>query len=642
MNGNYIRRIRPFEDELIRKINSSGMAELLFSEFGRSHVAWVESAISEVKSGVRMAFGTFERDGDSDILVASIIAKREAFSEQLNIKNLLIDSKEHSLSHEQEMLLGKLLKYVITFAEYRGFSRIVADLPIHAFEYLKVHLSEGFRIESVRESTTNPGSRYYVVTKQLVRPYIADPFDLVSFSQWLVSDYFQLNANEFKVDVPSVADEEDDGSFTCVSFKIQAGEIARNNPTENIQLRGIVIIDDNENEIDQKSNVLRFKAMLHKFDIRFLISRQSTPEFENECNSQGIRILSMKSLCKLPGTLGLVGSMPGIPDKTCIGGIFVEVGKTYVNQLSQWKGSLVYVLPNGHGGLIPYDESGDQLSTILFACSDKKHGIRLYGIGEINTAETCDLDNAWEKMVDFQKHEQNRSRLGNLQFWTKREFTKFFSNFQVSREFHKRVTLLYINESSLLVARKPIQLKELPIGIEEIQSIERLVSVHQQSSCYVSKSSIEKIRNHLNDQNSSFQKPERTFGGNLFFAILNVLDLTSSSSGSEYCLMQKVRHQMRFGNRAKDEKFDDGTAEVMRPGILLSLQLSSLLPTLDEMMKANLDPSFSMIEKKRYQASLANRASKIIDDALNAGIKDPEMKSLFEDLLAYFENLKRV
>jgi hypothetical protein len=211
----YSRQLLPEEADWIDQehLQTPAAQALLHGYHPEQHPRWVQRAISEIRLGHRLAFGSFlrlgSRYGSRNEFLGSIVVKRGTYTDEIELKNFVISETllrrcGESYFREQgnpaaadsfrsapcTVVLRKarehLLDHVISFCQHRGFRRIECELPAGVTSDISLLLQRDFVIKEFRENRYRVGDLLYVLKRHLLNDYLGDPVDIANLAQWYV------------------------------------------------------------------------------------------------------------------------------------------------------------------------------------------------------------------------------------------------------------------------------------------------------------------------------------------------------------------------------------------------------------------------------------------------------------------------
>ena len=608
-----IRRIRAFEADLLRDINKLAMARQVFGENYLKHQEWLNTAIEDIENGQRVAFGAFEESGKNPgRLLGSVILKRGHFSNHVELKNLLL-SDSVQLKHKRGVLvLRRLLAHAREFCEFRGFRRLTSEVPVSASEYVSFHLTEGFHVESLRNSPYSRDSRIYLLSRDLARPYVGDSLDMVAFAKWALTDLFGFEVHS-KVDT-----YKPNHTLAKLTFVIPTAVPLLPPSGNKVSLSGGCYIDREESEKIVMDIIDKAQA---EESLTILFSENESEKLNEFCKSKKISLFHPKDLAAASGdSLWLNQSLTD-----GVGGLLIETNASVWEELKQWRDPLSYVLPNAHGASL---RAGNFVLFVMQNQIDSRRSeLSVGAIAHVQMAQPSFVNQAWGQL-------QSQPHL-----WTGQEFEHFFSSFHANQG---RVTLLHLDEIRVCDVLMPLH--EV-LSSREFQMVDFLWNSKHLSDCYIGVESAAKIAMMLDSAESGFREPKCTVGGLILKTLLQALDAISSGK-PPLSLVQRVRAQ--YGNpkwKMLDDigkSFSEESPYLDIPGLLHQDTLLTIAQSIRDLTSNKLDLAIDEYERQKANVRISARARKLLGPILKMDLISDEMKDLLVQLDDYFAEVMRM
>jgi hypothetical protein len=363
-----IRRIRKGEIEELVRIQSEATE---FNKFFHHHKEWFEKAINEIRGNNRIAFGAFRTFIDEksqskiDELVCSVIVKKGEYSNELELKNLIFNSKSYerytSYSSKKIRQVGidikkQLIDKVASFCERRGYESLETEIPSIFDDDISILISCGFKVLSIREKY-GEGKYVNVLEKRLGQIYQGDPFDLNKMIEWAAKHYFPFKQNNYRE-----AYFFNDTSLLIsslhfsISPKYTQTQLLSQSEKDLVTIEGEFTIDlFNDNLDTLTKDPTQFFS--RKSDLKYLVSNNESIELIEKCNKNKIKLLSTNLLKRI---LGDDKSSLKIPfNKDDVAGIITLLEPKYLKDFEEFNGEFIYFLLSGLGSSLSYldDES---------------------------------------------------------------------------------------------------------------------------------------------------------------------------------------------------------------------------------------------------------------------------------------------
>jgi len=587
-----IRRIRKGEIEELIRIQSEA-AEI--NKFFHHHKEWFDKAINEIRGNNRIAFGAFRTFLDKkshhsfDKLVSSVIVKKGEYSNQLELKNLVFNSKSYEnyteYSKEKIQQIGtdikkQLVEKVASFCERRGYESLETEIPSIFDDDISVLISCGFKVLSLREKY-GEGKQVNVLEKRLGQIYQGDPFDLNKMIEWAAKHYFPFKESDYKE-----AYFYKDTSFLMSSLhfsippKSNQKQLLFESEKDLVTIKGEFTIDLFNDNLDTLiEDPTQFFS--ENSDLKYLVSNIESSELVEKCNDNKIKFLSSGLLKKV---LGSDKSSLKIPfRKSDVAGIITLLEPKYLKSFEKFKGEFVYFLLSGLGSSLSYLD--EESHVIVFYAPPSEDFIGgFWGYAEIEFIHSKPYEEAYKY---FPEH------LGKIISEEDLLFYKTYSE----------------NEKVIILKCKNFVSFENPINpdiIENIQLRDYILSelnIENASSVYINwmlNNIIKAQKSNNNHSNNSMKKNSKK-GIDWISFIIETGKGIPQVGGLLFGGLQKIRD-----DKKNDEKFND-----------LNNKIDLLIEQNKDITKSSLESVFEEYIKNGSREFILSTSTDILNTTIN-------------------------
>jgi hypothetical protein len=354
-----VRRLRAADkDDLLELCRSDGHSRRYYDR----HDTWLQRAVTNITGPDRTVFGLFQSrrasDGFSMRLDACVFLKLSDFDNSAELKNLVVrgryDADGVPGPFTFETLAKLIIEKTIRHCEVREVAKLEIELPQSDPQLIAVFLKERFRMTALRERY-RPGLLVCTLERTTGDSYLADPFDLIKLSRWLLRGILPCTIE--KISPFPLSESDIATSVARMLFEGHAVHPAfadNSSPAYSSRLRGTLIVLD-EDDCDDASvdALLQRGAFSNGGQLRYVVAERSlTRESRALLDSRGVVVFERNLLADIAGPK----SSLRIPMKRLeVGGILTVLEQELIVDCAQHS-EFVYYLLSGIGSYLPGEE----------------------------------------------------------------------------------------------------------------------------------------------------------------------------------------------------------------------------------------------------------------------------------------------
>lgn len=356
-----------------------------------THLNWLKNALKEAKKQKRICFGAyyyFHREQASK-LVASVILKKDKYSNILEIKNLFIYEdffnrltklekiyEEEKKIIEREIIIMGLLDKVERFALKRNIKTLEIEVPFSKREVVNACVRKEYKIISSSESKylSSKGNYIYKARRDIVNNFLGDPYSYDHILTWILKSYFNAGKRIEKLNI--IHPRQGLKSFLKgYRFTFSIPSILTDDTPHFLFNGEIRILDGSERDrfLKEWSNSDGILPLEKWFDdstqLKMLFLPENNDHLKKKCEKLGIHFFIRKDIRAFLGTY----YPEEILKESEIGGFLIEVDNVYRYQALKQQTNFKHIIFNGIGShLLNLIHSGKFLKNyyLFFYSSD--------------------------------------------------------------------------------------------------------------------------------------------------------------------------------------------------------------------------------------------------------------------------------
>lgn len=446
-----IRRLGKEELDLIYAIQEEYTD---FLAFYPGHSDWLPTAIKEIDSGKRIAFGAFLEFGRDTFfpeearLAGSCIVQKGQKVRSIEIKNFIVSTKVCVSREVQELVREGLLEYVEASAIERGFNIVEIEIPVAEIllDFVNFYLQSNFLVVRTQQSRYEHQDIHYYLEKKLISKYVGDPFDCLNIAKWFVQESlgFIIEGDEHSV---SSFYKNDEGRKVKIPNSFQFLLNGRNQSVRSsIKIIGSCfyslpyyckedILSDLE-KIDCCESEFRIYVDLYSISS----SKYPAEDLRQEFALRNIKYVNCFDLIDGFGDLSRYTFEK--LERSKLGGVLVVVDSNLASSIRSQMKEIFYVLPSGFGNQLANKSDYSGITQVCVFCAFRQsqsgvNDLMAWGYSEIIDAIQLPAND----LNDFISRRPHVKKI-----WGEKDLDYYFKDsFQYNYNENKKVTLLELS-----------------------------------------------------------------------------------------------------------------------------------------------------------------------------------------------------
>jgi len=378
-------------------------SELDFTEFYPKYLVWLEKAIIEIQRGDKIAIGLFSSK-IIDIsriefnLIGTAILKKNQFNKSIELKSLYLVQEMRKKGGG-----SYLCNQVIEYCKKHGFEKVETQIPANLVSLVHFFLKNGFQISHQLTSGYQQNQFIYNMFIPVKSYYRNDPFDINSFSRWILEDLYSFD----------ILDNTVQGE---IPFSITPNDLSNQLSQNEMEITGIAFIEENLINKENCDIIIEKKKKMEAMkQVFFVFGEDFQHEIKNSFIENGIFPISRKFY------FGILGSQIMFRNfnftKEDVGGMIILIKRDYFESIEKNQEYITYVKGGSVG---KYLKEGD-LILFFVEPSEKNQDFGIMGCGILKHSEIVHnkADNLWERV-------KNQNPI-----FTEEDLTKFAKNKEI-------------------------------------------------------------------------------------------------------------------------------------------------------------------------------------------------------------------